>query len=191
MFPDTTDDSERPLERLAFEIARNQVGPKYPADQLATDMGLTENEFLRLLGDPLFCRMVRNYAKELTEKGASFQMKAQIQAEELLKTNFKIARNPDTPPLVAVKAIENTVRWAGLEKKAIDNSSDPDGGKGKIQINISLGGAGPDTSVTIDAPATTPTPELDTQAAAVTIDQDAAITNEELARLLPDAFPAQ
>ena len=144
-------------ERTALSVARNQVGPRRPVEELMMDLGLTEHEFELLCEDHLFKRKVREFAKELTENGSSFALKAQVQAEELLKTNFRIAKDPDTPPAVAVQAINSVVRWAGFDKR-------PDGGgedvsnRPKISISISLG----DNTKTVDV---TPTIDITTPAA--------------------------
>ena len=124
-------------EATAFAVARNKVGPRLPAEELMLSLGLTAHEFELLLEDELFRRKVRDFTKELTENGTSFVLKAQVQAEELLKTNFKLARATDTPPSVAVAAIANAVRWAGFDKRAAGGEEDP-GNRPKISINITL-----------------------------------------------------
>jgi len=74
------------LETVAFAVARNQCGAKIPIDDLLTELGLTPTEFLEFADDPIFKRSVQLFAKEMTENGVSFQMKARLQAEELLKS---------------------------------------------------------------------------------------------------------
>lgn len=139
-------------DKIAFEVARNQCGPKNPIDVLLMDCGITEAQFMALCDDALFARKVREYVKELTENGTSFQLKARLLAEDLLATNYKLAKSKETPPSVAEKLIANTVRWAGLDKKA-DGAADTFGGGPKINISINLGDdSTPRTaSVTIDA----------------------------------------
>jgi len=150
-------------DKIAFDVARNQVGAKLPADDLIMSLGLTEHEFELLCEDDLFRRKVKGFAKELTENGTSFALKAQVQAEELLKTQFRIARDPDTPPSVAVAAIANTVRWAGFDKKA-ESGEDTGSNRPKISINITMTQPvtpailSSDTPVTLDV---TPTHDVD------------------------------
>lgn len=132
------DDQE--WERIAFEVARNQVGARRPVDDLILELALTPLEFEALCGDLLFKRKVRAFAKELTENGASFALKAQVQAEALLATQFLIATNKETPPSVAATMIANTVRWAGLEKRAGETDMAAIGGP-KVSISINLGAA--------------------------------------------------
>jgi hypothetical protein len=129
-------------EEVAFEVARNQVGPRVPVHELLPVLALTEHEFAELCEDSLFKRRVKEYAKELTETGESFAMKARLQAEDLLKTNYRIAQDRDTPPSVAIAAIAATVRWAGLEKKPGGDAAEQDDSKRpRISININLGAA--------------------------------------------------
>lgn len=138
-------------EKTALSVARNQVGPRRPVNELIMELGLTEYEFELLCDDHLFKRKVREFAKELTENGSSFALKARVQAEELLKTQYKIARDPDTPPAVAISAIANTVRWAGFDKRPESND---DGGSDRPKISISINlGDGPTTkTVTLENP---------------------------------------
>lgn len=138
------------FEATAMIVARNQVGPRLPAEELMAQLQLSQRDFELLLSDDLFRRKVREYAKELTENGTSFVLKARVQAEELLKTNFKLARHAETPPSVAVAAIANAVRWAGYDKKAGPEGEDA-GNRPKISINISLAPPRDDrAAVTVD-----------------------------------------
>lgn len=133
-------------DAAALAVARNQVGPRLPAEELIASMGLTATEFASLIDDDLFKRKVRALAKELTENGSSFALKARVQAEELLKTHFKIATDKDTPPSVAIAAIGSVVRWAGFDKRPLDSDEVKDNSP-KISISITL--AAPKTT---DAP---------------------------------------
>jgi len=129
------------LETVAFAVARNQCGAKIPIDDLLTELGLTPTEFLEFADDPIFKRSVQLFAKEMTENGVSFQMKARLQAEELLKKQWKVIHDPDTPPAVVEKMISNTVRWAGLEQRPAQSDENAGGSAQKIQISINLGRA--------------------------------------------------
>jgi len=124
-------------EKHAFEVARNMCGAKLPAETLMGTLGLTEYEFSTLCDDSLFKRRVREFTKELTENGTSFALKARVQAEDLLATQYRIAKHPETPPAVAIAAIAATVRWAGFDKKPGGEGEDQSNAP-KISINISL-----------------------------------------------------
>ena len=102
-------------QTLALDIARNQVGMRLPIDELLQKLHVAKEDFVKLSQSDLFKKQVKAFVKELEENGVSFQLKARIQAEEMLKKNWQIVHDPDTPATVAVKAIENTVRWGGLE----------------------------------------------------------------------------
>jgi hypothetical protein len=104
-------------EALALEVARNQVGMKLPIQQLLAQLHVDPDYFIQLSKDEVFLKQVKTFTKELKENGVSFQLKARIQAEAMLKKNWQLVHDDETPAAVAVKAIENTVRWAGLEQK--------------------------------------------------------------------------
>lgn len=106
------------LNSLALELARNNLGQKLRIPELLQQLHIDEDDFISIAQDPVFRKQVATYTKELSENGVSFQLKAKIQAEEMLKRNWRIVHDPETPAAVAVKAIENTVRWAGLEPKS-------------------------------------------------------------------------
>lgn len=128
------------LEALAFAVARNHCGPDHPIEEVLATEGISLEEFTHVLEDKLFQTAVKKYTKELTENGTSFQLKARLQAEELLARQFFLIHDPETPPAVAVKAIENTVRWAGLEPKTSPNGASGAVGAG-FQIIFNLNGA--------------------------------------------------
>lgn len=128
-------------EKIAFDVAMNHCGPKLQPQDLITELGLTEPEFEELCDDELFKRKVKEYTKELTANGTSFALKAQLQAEDLLKTQYKIAKHPDTPPSVAIAAIANTVRWAGLDKRPGDSAGELGNSGPKVSISINLSAA--------------------------------------------------
>jgi hypothetical protein len=128
---------EREIDQqsLALEVARNHVGMKLPVEELLQRLGVPQDYFLGIANDPVFRRLVRDFTKELEENGVSFQLKARIQAEEMLKRQWRLVHDPDTPAAVTVKAIENTVRWAGLEPKNAVQQVTPGAGF-SVTINL-------------------------------------------------------
>lgn len=138
-------EQELDLQSLAFEVARNQVGMRLPIADLLSELGISEEDFLRFADNSLFKREVKRYKKELEEKGVSFQLKAKIQAEEMLKRGWQLVHDPDTPPAVAVKQIENTVRWAGLDSK--EQGAGAGGAGFSITINIPNASSPPEKAV--------------------------------------------
>jgi hypothetical protein len=141
------------LEAFAYAIARNECGAKEDVETILRQEGISKDVFLVLAEDKVFQQSVQRYVKELTENGASFQLKARLQAEDLLKRQWFLIHDPDTPPAVAVKAIENTVRWAGLEPKTSSQNQNTSQGPG-FQIIFNLNSPKPEKiieSVAIEA----------------------------------------
>lgn len=87
---------------------------------------------------PSFKNRLGKLTEELQKEGVSFKLKAQMQAEELLKTSFAMIHDEDVDPKVREKLIANTVRWAGYDNKAAEAAGS--GGPG-ITISIDLGNA--------------------------------------------------
>lgn len=56
--------------------------------------------------------------EDMSKDGVTFRMKAQMQAEEYLKTSFDMVHNPEVDPKVRAKLIGDTVRWAGFDAAA-------------------------------------------------------------------------
>lgn len=124
------------MEEVAFALARNEVGARLPLQELLSQEGIDERELQRYLGDAVFQKRVKQLSTELRANGVSFQLKARLQAEELLKKQWMIVHDPDTPPAVAVRAIENTVRWAGLDVAQQGGALE---GKAGFSITINMG----------------------------------------------------
>ena len=151
--PTAQDIMQRELDTdtIALEIAKNQCGAKIPAEDLIMRLGLTDSEFIDLTSNKLFKQKVAGFVKELEESGMSFRMKAHILAEDLLKSQYRLLKDPDTPASVVVNGVANIVRWAGLEKKADGGTADAAGGN-RISVNISLD---PNTQAVTTAPSIT------------------------------------
>lgn len=145
---------ESELDSFAFAIARNECGAKDDIATVLKQEGISFDAFAKLANDEVFQRKVQGFVKELTENGTSFQLKARLQAEELLKKQWYIIHDPDTAPAVAVKAIENTVRWAGLEPKVSQNAQAASQGAAfQLVININQPTSAAQASKIIDAEA--------------------------------------
>lgn len=144
-------------DQLAFALAHDAVGAKEGYAAVIARHGVAPQQLHTLLQSTAFCTKVETYRRELQESGASFRLKAAIQAEELLKTQWRIIHDPDTPPATAVKAIENVVRWAELEPKKTGPEDDIGSRRPQVVVNIDLSGGAP--VVTIPA-MPDPTPSL-------------------------------
>jgi hypothetical protein len=85
-----------------------------------------------------FIADLKAVVEELRKDGMSFKMKARLQAEELLKTSWRLihSNNDDVPPNVKADLIKFTIRAAGL-----DGSKDQAAAGSQsnaLQININL-----------------------------------------------------
>lgn len=130
--------------QLAVDVA---IGS--PEAAVLDAYNLQFHEYGRILEDPAFCARVAEIKKELQKNGASFRLKAQLQAEEYLKTSFMMVHDPDTPSTVRAQLIRDTVRWATWDNPAPQAVGAGNG----FSININLGGGR--QPVTIDAEAAT------------------------------------
>lgn len=104
-------------------------------DAICEEYGLQHYHYDRIVADIGFMGKVAALKKELEKDGATFGLKAKLQAEVLLDESFKMAMNPDVDSRVRAKLIGDTVRWAGFDK----SGASPDG-TGGFSININLNG---------------------------------------------------
>lgn len=91
----------------------------------------------RFNSDPVFLKKVESLRDEVRDKGLTFKMKARAQAEELLTTSWVLIHDPTTSPAVKADLIKSTVKWAGLEPKNDQVTTEASGG---VKITINLGG---------------------------------------------------
>jgi len=110
----------------------------YPAHVVCAAYEINREEFERIIEDPVFIVAFRAAQEALTKDGASFKLKAKLQAESLLAKSWSMIHLDGTPAAVKADLIKSTVRWAEYEPKK-------DGGAGlngnNFQINIDLGGS--------------------------------------------------
>lgn len=110
--------ADQSLRELAMSVARNQVGANLPVEEVLLTEGLTRSEYDTIALNPQYKRYVLSYVKDLAENGYSFVSKARLLAEDLLKTAYGIAKDPDAPAAARVKMIENLVEWGNVAPKA-------------------------------------------------------------------------
>jgi hypothetical protein len=96
--------------------------------------GLDKDAFAGIIANPVFVKAYQEAVEGLKVDGASFKTKAKMQAEHYLRTAFKMIENPNTSDAVRADLIKSTVRWAGLDTKAVDAGAA--GGSFNIQINL-------------------------------------------------------
>jgi len=87
--------------------------------------------------DPAFMARLKKAADDLNKEGATFRLKAQMQAEALLQTSFAMIHSDEIDPKVRAKLISDTVRWAGYDNAAAAGAETGPG----ISIHIDLGAA--------------------------------------------------
>jgi len=104
-------------------------------EAICEEYGLMPHHYDRIEQDIGFLGKVAALKKELEKDGATFTLKAKIQAESLIDVSYKMATDPNTDDRVRAKLIGDTVRWAGLDKTGA--SVDSTGG---FSISINLGG---------------------------------------------------
>lgn len=124
-------------EYIAFEVARNKVGPDLPAHELLPSLGITEEELITLSADKSFVRLVRGFVKRLTEEGTGFKLKAQIAVEATLPVLYEIANDPGEATGMRMKAIDQLADYAGFKA-----AGGVDGNRPQVpafQINFNLG----------------------------------------------------
>lgn len=105
------------------------------AEAICEEYNLTYAAWERIQLDVGFMGKVAALRKELEKDGATFALKAKLQAEVLLDESFKMAMNTEVDDRVRAKLIADTVRWAGFDK-----SGTVADGTGGFSININLNG---------------------------------------------------
>jgi hypothetical protein len=104
-------------------------------EAIMAEYNILDHHYERIVRDIGFMGKVAALKKELEKDGATFTLKAKLQAEVLLDESFRMAMNQDVDSRVRAKLIGDTVRWAGFDKTGM--SADATGG---FSININLNG---------------------------------------------------
>lgn len=97
--------------------------------------GISQAQWNVLRSDPVFQIDLARAVSMVKKDGMSFKLKAQMQAEELLKTSWKMIHDvEDTPPSVRADLLKFTVRAAGYAEPA--EKAGNAGNTLQIQINL-------------------------------------------------------
>lgn len=107
-----------------------------PLQQICAEYGISHDDWLELKEDPVFQRDLTAAVALVKKEGMSFKLKAQLQADELLKTSWKMIHAPadEVPASVRADLLKFTVRAAGFAEPA-----EKVGANGNnLQININL-----------------------------------------------------
>lgn len=126
-------------QRLVVDVALGTA-----EDTLLETYDLQAHELRAIYRDPAFAAALGKLRKELESDGASFKLKAKLQAEAMLAEHWALVHDREINPETRRKAIADTVRWAGF-----DNSGQVAMGGSGFQINIIVPAAQP-TGVTLD-----------------------------------------
>lgn len=120
--------------QLPMEVALKTA----TTQEICEAYNLSKADWDALRVHPVFVRDVMYWAEQLKKDGASFRLKAKLQAEELLKTSWQLihSHNDDVSPTVKADLIKFTVRAAGLDgsKDPVNNTQ-----QNALSININLG----------------------------------------------------
>ena len=105
-------------------------------ESICEEYNIMDHHYERIVRDVGFMGKVAALKKELEKDGATFALKAKLQAEVLLDESFKMSMDKDVDPRVRAKLIADTVRWAGFDKAGA--AADATGGF-NITINLDTG----------------------------------------------------
>lgn len=119
---------------LPIEFALRTADP----ESIRQAYGYTEVEWLDIVQSDRFRKDVELSHEMLQLEGMTFKSKAKLQAEELLKTAWKMIHEQAgvIPPAVKADLLKFIIRVAGLDAGAEKGNSSPGNA---LQININLG----------------------------------------------------
>jgi hypothetical protein len=121
---------------LPVEIALQEHDPEF----ICSEYGIDAAEWDRIRVLPRFVADVSARLIELESEGASFRMKARLQAEAFLEDNFDMVKDEKTPLDVKVRIIQNTIKVAGLDASKEQSGAAAGSAIGAaLQINLHLG----------------------------------------------------
>lgn len=117
---------------LPIEIALKTA----PMNDIRDAYGYSEAEWWALKDNPDFLADLAAAVEMVRQEGMSFKLKAKLQAEELLKTSWRLIHAPidEVPSSVKADLIKATARWAGYDTKDVAA-----GGGNNLNIQINLG----------------------------------------------------
>lgn len=131
-------------QHLVVDVALNQS-----IETICDVHGLTQHSFNRICENPAFVMAVATLRKQLEKEGATFKLKAGLQADVYLGQVHAMVMDTTMDPKVRVRLIESVARWAGFDTPQPVGSQ---GGMGGFSISINLGSssAAPRGGITID-----------------------------------------
>jgi hypothetical protein len=115
---------------LVMDVALNTS-----VDSILDAHDLQFHQFEAICQNPQFVMQVASLRKELEKEGATFRLKAQLQADFYLAKAHEMIMSPETDQKVVTRLIEDMVRWGGLDQPAQLNQGNIAG----FSININFG----------------------------------------------------
>lgn len=97
--------------------------------------GIAEDEWELIRHHPAFLDDLDRAVKVVREEGMSFKIKAKLQAEELLKTSWRLIHDNATPANVKADLVKATMRWAEYDTPP-QKDSPAAAGRGSFVINM-------------------------------------------------------
>ncbi len=116
---------------LPVEIALKTA----PMDEIRIAYGFSTAEWAALKHNANFLADLGAAVQMVKKDGMSFKLKAQLQAEELLKSSWRMIHDPEAPASVRADLIKATMRWAGYDQKEAPAGAGAGAGL-NIQINL-------------------------------------------------------
>jgi len=104
-------------------------------DSILEVHNLQYHQLERICQNPQFVAQVAEMRKNLEKEGATFRLKAQLQADYYLSKVHEMIMAPETDERVKTRLIEDVVRWGGLDAP----EQRQQGGIGGFNINIQFG----------------------------------------------------
>lgn len=122
-------------QRIALELARNELGMQYPIRDLLKRIGVTEEEFKQYAKNEHFKKLVKKTRTDLEKDNQGIKLKSAIALEDSIEVLYRLIRDPDTPHNVVVQGIKQLADMAGVTKQETQQQV----GSGFV-VNIDLSG---------------------------------------------------
>lgn len=99
--------------RLTFELALQMD----PAQEVFARYGYTQEQAVKLAGNPVFQQALKAYVEDVKAHGITFKQKARVIAESMLVNAVEIMSDPEAPASARADLIKWTAKVAGYEPK--------------------------------------------------------------------------
>lgn len=121
-------------DRFVLDIAMTLEGTGDPVETVLEAHGYTPDQLIAFSEDTLFAQRVDHFRTQLKERGFTFKLKAQAQAELLLDTSWDVIHDENVSAAVKADLIKWTAKMAGYEPTK-DVLTEGNG----VKINIFMG----------------------------------------------------